>query len=458
MYYGRLIDYSLKNWAAKPGHKPLLLRGARQVGKSKAVQHLGESFGNFIEINFEKDAEYKALFRQNLDVRRIVPQISAMSGQAVNPGQTLLFLDEIQECPEAIMSLRFFREDLPELHVVAAGSLLELALDELPTFGVGRIHSMYMYPMTFDEFLNASGEALLMDARNHASPQSPLAPPLHDRIVQLFREYMIVGGMPEVVSKWAETKDFLQCQEIQDDILSGYEDDFPKYRKKADSDLLRKTLRSVAVQLTRKFTYVDVGSGYKAAEVIRALDLLDKAGIIIPVTYTSADGLPLESGTDRTVRKMLLLDSGLALRLLFLSLGDIRPVTAQILTAEATELVNKGPLAEMIAGLELLHYRSPDVKGSLHYWVRKARNSTAEVDYIIENNLKMLPVEVKASTQGGMKSLWAYMREKHLYKAVRCSLENFGEFDYADKEDNGAIRHVTVCPLYAISRLNTILA
>jgi len=169
MYYPRLIDRYLLEWASRDDHKPLLLRGARQVGKSTAVRHLGESFEGFVEVNFERQVSCKELFKGDLDVRRIVPQLAAMVGKPIVPGKTLLFLDEIQECPEAIMSLRFFKEDLPELHVVAAGSLLEFVLEGLPTFGVGRIHSMFVYPMTFDEFLLACGEQLLLEARNAAT-------------------------------------------------------------------------------------------------------------------------------------------------------------------------------------------------------------------------------------------------------------------------------------------------
>lgn len=293
MYYNRLIDTYLAEWASRPSHKPVLLRGARQVGKSTAVRHLGERFENYVEINFEKHPEYKVLFQGNLDVKRIIPQMAAMYGRAITPGKTLLFIDEIQECPEAIMSLRFFKEDMPKLHVIAAGSLLEFALDELPTFGVGRIHSMFMYPMTFDEFLSANGEQLLLDARKEATAQSPLPQLLHEKLIQLLRTYMIIGGMPESVAKWVETHDFLQCQEVQDDILSGYEDDFPKYRKKVEPTLLRLTMRSVAVQATRKFVYAEVGSGYKANEVKDALELLAKAGIIIPVSHTDANGLQI---------------------------------------------------------------------------------------------------------------------------------------------------------------------
>ena len=458
MYYNRLIDKYLKDWVSRNTHKPILLRGARQVGKSTAVRHLGEQFDSYVEINLEKEPKYKVLFQADLNVNRIVPSLSAMYGQKIEPGKTLLFIDEIQECPEAIMSLRFFKEDMPDLHIIAAGSLLEFALEDLPTFGVGRIHSMFMFPMNFDEFLLANNEHLLLEARNNASAAIPLPSPLHERLIELFRTYMLVGGMPEVVNKWVTTHDFIQCQEIQDDILVSYEDDFPKYKKKVDPLLLRLTMRSAAVQTTNKFVYAQVGGGYKTEDVKKALELLILAGILIPVTHTDANGMPLGSETNSAYRKMLILDCGLMLRLLNMTTGNFAENTAHILTASAADLVNKGPMAELVAGLELLHYQTPNMRHDLYYWLRQAKNSLAEIDYVTAHNMKVLPIEVKAGTQGGMKSLWSFMREKHLTNAVRCSLENFGTFDYIDKEDADTMRHVQICPLYALSQLNIFIS
>ena len=451
MYYPRLIDNYLKEWALRPTRKPLLLRGARQVGKSTAVRQLGKQFENFVEINLEKQPSFISLFQGDLDVKRIVPQLSAMVGKPIVAGQTLLFIDEIQTSAEAIMALRFFKEDMPELHVIAAGSLLEFALETLPTFGVGRIHSMFVYPMTFDEFLRACGETLLLKARNSATAEAPLPLPLYEKLVGLFRSYMLVGGMPEVVAKWVATRDYLACQEVQDDIVLTYQDDFPKYRKRVDPTLLRLTLQSVALQIGRKFVYSQVGGGYSAHEVKKALEMLILAGIITPVTQTNANGLPLGSEADPTYRKMLLLDSGLLLRWLDMT-GDISALTAQILTQNPTDLVNKGALTEMIAGLELLRYRTPNMRHELFYWMRKAKNAQAEVDYLVPYQSVVLPIEVKAGTQGGMKSLWLFMREKKLKNAVRASLENFGVFTYTDTEDK-AERMVRVCPLFALSQM-----
>ncbi|MBP5418337.1 MAG: ATP-binding protein [Bacteroidales bacterium] len=456
MYYKRLIDSYLSKWATDKSHKPLLLRGARQVGKSTAVRHLGEQFEFFVEVNFEKQPIYKSLFLADIDVKRIVSQMSAIAGVAIEAGRTLLFLDEIQSCPEAIMALRFFKEDLPDLHVIAAGSLLEFALAELPTFGVGRIHSMFMYPMSFDEFLMANGEQKLIDARNEATAKQPLPEPLHLKCIELLRTYMLVGGMPEVVNRWVDSHNYIACQELQDDIIVAYEDDFPKYKKRVDPILLRQTLRSVAVQATQKFVYSRVGD-YKHAEVKAAVELLILAGLITPVTHTNANGLPLGSETDNSYRKMLLLDSGLMLRLLNMSIGDVTDITTQILTDSVSDLVNKGPMAEMIAGLELLRYNSPNIRHDLFYWLRMTKNSLAEVDYVFAYKSKVLPIEVKANTQGGMKSLWAFMHEKKLSLAVRCSLENFGEFDNVDTTNSDNSRHIVVCPLYAMSQFQRLL-
>ena len=234
MYLKRIIDKYLEEWAKRADHKPILLRGARQVGKSSSVKHLGRLFQNYAEINFEKSPIYKQVFEADLDAGRIVSQLSALIGIDIIPGKTLLFLDEVQECPKAIMALRFFKEDMPKLHVIAAGSLLEFALDDLPTFGVGRIHSMFMRPLSFDEFESACGFDALLKTRDSASAEHPLPEPLYKTILEHYRTYMMIGGMPEVVVKWVATHNYSQCQEGQDDI----------------SCRMKTTFRSIRVRLT----------------------------------------------------------------------------------------------------------------------------------------------------------------------------------------------------------------
>lgn len=459
MYFERNIDKSLSEWVSRPNHKPLLLRGARQVGKSTAVRHLGEQFEYLVEINFEKTPQYKQCFVEDLDVNRIVSQLAVLSKTQIIPGKTLLFLDEVQECPQAIMSLRFFKEDMPELHVIAAGSLLEFALQNLPTFGVGRIHSMFVHPMTFDEFLLANGEKMLMDAYHDSDEAHPLSEPFHQRLISLLRTFILVGGMPESVACWVQSHDYTQCQEILDDIVLTYEDDFSKYKKNADPVLLRNTLHSAAVQATQKFVFSRVGD-YKAIDVRKALDMLFLSGILIPVTNTSGNGIPLGAEADQSYRKVLLLDTGLMLRILHLTNGNDSSLTSHILTSSANDLVNKGPMAELFVGLEIIRNSAPNMRHELYYWTRTSRNSLAEVDYLLSDGGTILPVEVKAGVQGGMKSLWMFMRDKGLTKAVRCSLENFGSYDMVDTNDAQqpeVLRHIEVLPIYAASRLSRYL-
>ena len=225
----------------------MLLRGARQVGKSRSIRHLGESFAYFAEVNFETRPELRQIFKEVSDVREIVSRLGTLLNIPIVEDKTLLFLDEIQACPEALHSLWAFKENMPGLHVAAAGSLLEFTLKEMPSFGVGRIRSMFMYPMSFDEFLMASGLDSWITVKNKADYQHPLSPELHQALVQQFRSFLMVGGMPASVAAWIDTHDYMQSAEEQEDIQQTYYDDFAKYSSKIDPQLLRNTLRSVVM-------------------------------------------------------------------------------------------------------------------------------------------------------------------------------------------------------------------
>jgi Predicted ATPase (AAA+ superfamily) len=445
-YFPRLIDDVLVAWSKDKKHKPLLLRGARQVGKSSAVKHLAGQFDHFVEVNFERQPQIREFFTGDLDVKLIASKLSAYYGIPVLPGKTLLFLDEIQMCKEAISCLRFFYEDYPELHVIAAGSLLEFALNEIPTFGVGRIRSLFVYPMTFDEFLEATGSKGLIAEKKAASPANPLMDVFHRKLVDLFRIYLMVGGMPESVSTWVETSDYAQCQQVQDEIIIAYEDDFAKYNKKIDPTLLRLTLKGVAHQIGEKLICSRISRDYRSAMIKEALELLRLAGLIIPVVHTAANGLPLGAEENDSYVKYLYIDSGLLLRLLNMDMGDISDLTQQILIGGVADLVNKGHLTEMVAGLELLRHQSPTQRHDMYFWMRTEKNSMAEVDYLIVRKMKILPIEIKAGVKGGMKSLYYFLREKKLNTGIRSSLENFGEFSNADVR-------IEIYPLYALSNL-----
>lgn len=440
IYYPRSIDRYLLEWKDDTAHKPLLVRGARQVGKSSAIRTLGSHFTHFLEVNFERDRTIHELFSSDLNPQEITLRLSTYYGVPILPTKTLLFLDEIQACPDAIRSLRFFYEDYPELHVIAAGSLLEFALQELPSYGVGRIRSLFMYPMSFDEFLEATGHTGWVTAKRAASAAAPLFSALHTQLVETFRSYLLVGGMPEAVREWVERRDYLACQQVLEDIAQAYEDDFSKYKQRVEPTLLRQTLQSIALQTGSKFIYSRVEGNFRTEKVKEALKLLEMAGLILPVTHSAGNGLPLGAEVNEKFVKYLFLDSGLLLRFLGLKQGN--NLSQQLVVSTATELVNKGHITEMVAGLELLKYQPPTIHARLYYWQSLVRGTQAEVDYLLEQEGSVLPIEIKAGTSGSMKSLHTFMNAKGAKHGVRSSLENFG-----------ALEQVEILPLYALDNL-----
>ena len=445
MYINRAIDRALLEWKEKSNRKPLLLRGARQIGKSTAVRQLGKQFDYYIEANFEKNSSLKSLFTSNLAVKDIAAGIGNLYSTPIVPGKTLLFLDEIQSCPEAIHSLWFFKEDFPELHVVAAGSLLELALKEdTQTYGVGRIQSLYMYPLSFDEFLVATGHSMWVSAKQIANANQPVQEALHEQLTNSFRTFLMTGGMPASVVAWLETNDYLASQEEIENIADSYYEDFKKYAKKISPDLLTAVLQSAVLQIGSKFVYSHVEGGYSIYDIKKALGFLCDAGILSQVQHTAANGLPLGVEINKKFTKYILLDSGLLLCLLNMNMGSRQQITEDILTATATDLINKGSLTEMVAGLEQIKYASPKRKYPLYYWENLAKGTTAEVDYILSRDMQIVPLEVKAGTSGKMKSLRFFMEKKKITHAIRCSLENFSRL-----ENDG----IDIIPLYALSNL-----
>ena len=445
-YFRRHIDEQLQQWKEAPRRKPLLIRGTRQVGKSTAVREFGKLFRFFVEINFEKQPDLLQLFPANIDVKKTCEKLSGTLGIPIVPGETLLFIDEIQVSKEAIMSLRYFKEDYPELHVIAAGSLLEFTLEELPSFGVGRIRSLYMYPFSFDEFLMAQGLDLTIDYKKKATSEEPLTEKAHKDIVDQLRTFYLVGGMPAAVTEWVETHSFIEVAHTHTDIIQTYEDDFNKYKKRVSPNLLRQVLRSVALQAGNKFVYAQAVRDVHSSVVRDALHLLTLAGLIAPVTHTNGTGVPLGAEENSNYTKYLFFDLGVMLTMLDIPAADI-------LLASDVDLVNKGGTSEVFAGLEMIKYRDCLQKPEMHYWENTAKGSNAEVDYLRVRSGQVLPVEVKANTQGSMQSLWVFMRMRKLHDAIRTSLENFGQFNYDDPKDNFERRHVDIIPLYALSNL-----
>lgn len=433
-YFNRQTDASLNTWKDSQRRKPLLLRGARQVGKSSAVRHFAQQFENYIEINFEASPELRAFFEPNLDIERICTLLAAHHQTPIVDGKTLLFFDEIQACPRAISSLRFFYEQRPGLHVIAAGSLLEFALAELPSFGVGRIQSLFMYPFSFSEYMGVMNPNLqqAIQENNRTILSSEV---IHQELVRHLRTFMLHGGMPEVVKTWAETHDFIACYEVLSDIVSTYTDDFAKYKTRIQPLVLQNTWQAVAEQAGRKFVYSAVRDGIDIPKVKEALDLLQMAGLVVPVTHTAANGVPLGAQSNSKFRKMLPLDTGIMLNMLGLGLGDF-------LVASDTEIVCKGSLAEVFAGLEILKSSNARTRQDLYYWLNLNKDRQAEVDYLLAFNGSIVPVEVKAGTQGSMQSLYYFLQLKNLPYGIRTSLEPFGELE-----------KVHIVPLYALGAM-----
>jgi predicted AAA+ superfamily ATPase len=438
-YLKRSIDNELSAWKKASNRKPILLRGARQVGKSSTVKELGKQFDSLVEVNFERDDlkyNVKSVFERGFDPKRICEELSLIYQTPIIPGQTLLFLDEIQTCIPAISSLRYFYEEYPELHIIAAGSLLEFALQQLPSFGVGRIRSLFLYPFSFDEYLRAMSLNVLADALQKASPDEPFSDSVHKTILPHLVRFMLIGGMPEVVATYVNSGSMLECQQVLDDLILSLYDDFSKYKERVPSSRLREVFASVIHQTGGKFTYSKAASDLNRLQVKESLELLELAGIIHPVTHTSANGLPLAAEVNTKYRKFLILDTGIYQRFLRLNLG-------QLLTAENPEQVNKGALAELFVGLELLKAAPSNYPTELYYWQREKSGSLAEVDYVVQCDAGIVPVEVKSGTKGSMQSMYVFLSEKNYKYGIRCSMENFGKF-----------QNIRIYPLYAASQIH----
>ena len=433
-YLKRKIDDELSAWKNDKNRRVLLLRGARQIGKSSSVRKLAEQFENFVEVNFELNKIPHSFFESDLIPQEICANLSVYFKQPIIPNKTLLFFDEIQACPKAISSLRFFYENYPELHLVAAGSLLEFALEELPSFGVGRITSIFMHPFSFSEFMLACGEELLWNEVCKSSPEKPLLAPFHEKTLEFYRKFLVIGGMPAVVSEFVANRDILSCQKILNDLVSSLKADFAKYKRRVPDLQILAAFEAVVEQAGGKFKYSKV-EHFQSRQVKESIELLKKAGLIIPAIHTSANGIPLGAEIDLKKQKYILFDTGIFQRILDLELSDI-------LFGSDFDVINKGFIAEQCAGLEILKNSSILNQDHLYYWHKEDPKSSAEVDYIIQKGEKIIPIEVKASGSGKMQSMFEFLkiRPKCEY-GIRTALENFSSYD-----------NIRVYPLYAIGQ------
>lgn len=406
----RIIDHYLQEWKQLDDHKSLLIRGARQVGKTYSVRNLGQSFEELVEINFEKNPEYADIFQPNLDPQRILRDLRLVTGKRIIPGHSLLFFDEIQQYPSIITALRYLYEEIPELHVVAAGSLLEFAQESVG-ISVGRVASLYMYPMSFLEYLVACDRKDMADYLLNTS-FLPANKAVHDQLLSLTGEYLVIGGLPEVIRTWINSKELEQCSRTLDIIITAYRQDFAKYSKRQQIKYVDLLFNEVPALTGRKFKYSALPGTWKARELAPALELLRKASIVHKIYHSSGNNPPLKAESNPDRFKPLFFDIGLSQRILG---ADVTPW----LLNPGTNINNSGTVAESFIGQELTAYSNPWTQANLYYWHREARSSNAEVDYLLPVDGRIIPVEVKAGTTGSMRSMKVFLQEKGVLYGIR---------------------------------------
>jgi hypothetical protein len=450
----RFILSDLARWLKdKDKSPPLIIRGARQVGKTWTVRQLAEQLDlTLIELNLEKQPQLRSLFEIN-DVQVILQNIETLTGQSITPKNCLLFLDEIQAAPELLAKLRWFAEDRPQLAVIAASSLLEFTLEK-HTFSmpVGRITYRYLGPLSFCEFLHALGHQKLSDLIQNSSHTTIIPEITHHKLLDLFNEYSIVGGLPAAVKDWAEHQSPNNILQIHHDLISTYQDDFNKYSGNINPAILQQVFDAIPHMLGRKFVYKHVNPDLPLIQIKNSLELLKKARICTPAVATSANGTPLGAEIKTQYFKVVSLDTGLASTLLGLRLDQFRKL-------KDINLINNGAIAEQVVG-QLLQCTEPYyIEPNLYYWRREQPRSSAEIDYVIQHNSSIIPIEVKSGKTGTLKSLHLFMALKERKLAVRINADLLSrvEIDVTTQLNNQAKYELLSIPFYLTEVIHQLL-
>lgn len=407
----------LAAWKTHPRRKPLVLRGARQVGKTAIVRMLGESaFERMLEINLESDRSAATLFTSK-EPSTILPLLEARYGVPIVPGETLLFLDEIQAAPELLSTLRYFHEKLAALHVVAAGSLLDFArADHEFSMPVGRIEYLHLGPMTFEEFLLANERDGLAKWLQEYELGAEVPAAIHDECLRWLRRYFVIGGMPASIEASLAPSGARDSAAEQQSILSTFRDDFAKYTRRADHPRIEKIFARLPRLVGSTLKYASIDREDRSRDLGRALDMLCRARVAHKIHHTAANGIPLGAEVNDRAFKVLFMDVGLLCRSCGLNLADVE-VSDDIL------LINAGAVAEQFVGQHLLFSNEPYVDPELHCWMREKNQSNAEVDYVIAVGPHIVPVEVKAGRTGTLRSLQVFLQEKRSRLALRFNTD-----------------------------------
>ena len=432
----------LKQWLTSSIRKPLVIQGARQVGKTWLVRHFAETTGKeLIEINLEERSDLTQFFFETDEPQEIVASIGKKLGIEIDPYESILFIDEIQQEPEFIAQLRWFYEDMPELPVITAGSLLNFAFGVAPiSMPVGRISFMYVEPLSFIEFLLALERDQLVELIQTYTWGEKINIGIHEELMRLFKEYVYVGGLPKAVKNWAENFSEAEVNKTHHAIIERYRIDFRKYSERIDSKRLDEVFDAVPRLLGKKFVYRSVNPEADLRTIKKSLQLLCKAHVCHNVTCASVeDGM---RGISKRARKVISIDAGLCSYQLGMSLRDLRHL-------------NNG-IAEQVVG-QLLRTIIPFyVEPKLFYW---ARSGGAEIDYIIQHKGRVVPVEVKEDSAGALKSLHRFMRLKELLLACRVysGLPSITDMSVKDTQGYQVNYQLRSIPFYLLSELPRLL-
>ena len=387
----RWVESQLLAWKDSPRRKPLIIRGARQVGKTWLAENvLAGTFDRFVKIDLEKRRDMHSYFDRSLEPQTLLKYLE-LSTDRIIPGTTLLFFDEIQACPRAIMALRYFYEQMPDLHVISAGSLLEFAFGDI-SVPVGRLQYLHVYPMTFYEYLLAMGKEPA--AEYSLSPPEQLPEPIQLTILDELRTYFFVGGMPECIKTYRDTGSMLSAFQVQSEIIESYRDDFAKYKPRTDPTCLDAVFLNATKKIGEQIKYTRLDEAHSGQMNRKAFDLLVKAKIVSKIPSCDPSGLPLGATANQKKFKASVLDIGLLQR--------ICQVPAELELQQSNLLaMYRGKLAEQFVAQELIAWHSSE----LFYWSRNARGSSAEVDYLTVKNGNIYPIEVKSGPSGSLRSL-----------------------------------------------------
>lgn len=449
--FNRKIETQLLEWKNRGNRKPLIIRGARQTGKTTIIRKFSKEFRNFVEINLEKDAAQR-LFSEVKDIKEVIESLEVLTNQRIVPGETLLFLDEIQNSVPAIKSLRYFYEEIPNLHVISAGSLLEVRMKhEGWGFPVGRVEFMYLYPATFDEFLSAIGENILLDTIMKCNLENKLSRPIHDKLMDLLSVYMIVGGMPNAVNEYIFTKSFITVKKYQGDLISSFKEDFLKYSKRSEVEYLKIVWNAVPYAIGNRITYTKLSGGnINSKNIANAFDILHEA-MLVERIFPSVGISPPIVRKGKSAPKPLFLDIGICCYILNLSKDQIK--------AKLIDPSFSGSLFEQFTGQEIFALDTRN-RRDLYFWIREEKGSSSELDFLLQIDDKLIPVEVKAGSHGSLKSLHQFLYRSKTNFGVRIYNGPMNTDNYSIILPNGSEFQYKLLsiPFYLVFRLPELLS